>query len=178
MLIITKISLAAFILVTIAMAAKALGVLDKRYSDMIMLGALALQTIILGLLIIILIMKRRKLHGVKIIRYQLHDIFVKGDTNILSDNVSPTNPRKSALFKIFLEIENISETPEIGISKIGSGRVIPNIKDHIININSGMVNNNFIFDADIIVGPNEKINFRIKKDTVVKLFFLGEFYIP
>lgn len=100
------------------------------------------------------------------------------ETQIYFQNISSTNPRKSALFKVFLEIENVSEPPEIGISKDGVKRELPNIKDHIVNINSGKINENFIFDAELIVRPNENINFQVKKDAVIKLFFLGEFYIP
>lgn len=140
--------------------------------------SLIASLIIIVLIMIFILMRRQKFNGVKIIRYQFCDRSVKGDTNILPENISSTNPRKSALFKVFLEIENVSEPPEIGISKDGVKRELPNIKDHIVNINSGKIKENFIFDAELIVRPNEKINFQIKKDTVIKLFFLGEFYIP
>ena len=178
MFIITKISLAASLIMLMALASEMLGILDRRCADIIMFAVLAIQTVFLAILITIFVMKKRMTRGIRIIRYQLHDTLVKGETDILPENMSPTNPRKFALFKIFLEIENVSEAPEIGISKTGLGRVIPDIKDHIVNINSGIVENNFIFDADVIVRPGEKINFHIKKDAIVKLFFLGEIYIP
>lgn len=174
----TKLSLIAILIMLIALVSEIAGILDKRYSNIIMFGILAIQTVFLAIFVTIVIMKKRILNGVRIVRYQLHDTLVKGETDIIPENISPTNPRKSAIFKIFLEIENVSEIPEIGISKTGLGRVIPDIKNHIININSGIADNNFIFNADVIVRPGEKINFQIKKDTTVKLFFLGEIYMP
>lgn len=174
----SKLSLVATFILLIAFIAETFGILDRRYADMIMNVVLAVQLILLAILIVILIIRRKGINGVKMIRYQFSDRFVKGDTYILPEYVSTTNPRKSALFKIFLEIKDIREPPEIGISKIGAEQVVPDIKDHIVNINSGMIENSFIFDADIIVKPGEKINFQLKKDTIIKSFFLGEFYIP
>lgn len=174
----TKLSLAAILTVIITLFLETLDILDEKYSHIILFGIGVIQIVFLAIFIIIVIIKKRRMNGVKIIRYQLHDTMVKGETDILPENMSPTNPRKSAMFKIFLEIENISETPEIGIYKMSLGRVVPNIKDYIVNINFGKVDNNFIFNADVMVGPDEKINFQIKKDTIIKLFFLGEIYLP
>jgi len=177
MLTITKLSLVTSGIVIITLFARLFDILDERYSNMILIGSLLIQTFLLIIGTVILIIKTRKINVVKIPRYQLYGTMVKGDTNIIPENISPTNPRKRAIFKIFLAIENISDPPDIGIFKMNVGRNIP-IKDQIVNLNSGLVDNNFIFDADIIVEPGEKINFRLKKDTVVKLFFLGEFYSP
>lgn len=179
MFIITKLSLAAFLIVSMTIIAETTGVLDIRYARVILYSVLAIQTVLLAISTIIsIIIKKRRMHGVRIVRYQLHDTLVKGNTDILPENVSPTNPRKSALFAVFLEIENASETPEIGIFKMSIGDIAPGIKDHITRVRSGMIENSFVFHADVIVKPGEKINFQIKKDTTVKLFFLGEVYIP
>lgn len=180
MLIIGKISLTATLILMISVVASIFGILDNRYVKMIMYAVFVVQTMLLIIVIIILILKKRKMKGVRIIRYQLQNQPVKGETNIISEKISPTNPMKSTLFKIFLEIDNISEPPEIGIGiyKITTEKIIPDIKNHVVNINSGMVDHSFIFDADVIVRPEEQINFQVKKDTTIKLFFLGEFYVP
>lgn len=179
MFILTKLSLAAFLIVSATIVAEATGILDSRYSKIILYSVLAIQVVLLAIsTVIFIIIKKRRMHGVRIVRYQLHDTLVKGNTDILPENISPTNPRKSALFKIFLEIENVSEIPEIGIFKMDIGSVVPDIKDHITSVRSGMIDNSFVFNADVIVKPGEKINFQIKKDTTVKLFFLGEVYTP
>lgn len=118
------------------------------------------------------------MNGVKIARYKIDNRLVKGDVDMLPIYVFSTNPRKLALFKVFIEIENVKEPPEFEMFKMSAEKASQNITDHIVNINSGVIENSFIFDADIIVKPGEKINFRLKKDTIVKLFFLVEFYIP
>lgn len=178
MFIFSKLSLTASLILLIALIAETIGILDKRYLTMIMYIVLVIQVMIFVLLIVIVINRRGIINGVKMIRYQFSDRLVKGNTCILPEYISTTNPGKSALFKIFLEIKDIREPPEIGISKIGVETVTPDIKDHIIKVNSCIIDNSFIFDVDILVKPWEKINFQLKKDTTIKSFFLGEFYIP
>lgn len=178
MFIITKISLTSTLILAISVIAKMLGILDGKYVTMTLYVTLVIQALLLLVVIHILIIRRRKMTGIRIVRYQLHDTPVKGETNIIPEKIFPTNPRKSAQFKIFLEIDNVSEIPEVGISKIAAEKIILDINNHIININSSIVNHNFIFDADVIVSPGEEINFQIKKDTFIKVFFLGEYYTP
>jgi hypothetical protein len=178
MFILTKLSLIGNLIVLITFFAKIFGILEKRYADIIMIVIAIMQVLLIVTLIIMVIMRIRKSKFIKIIRYRLHDTLVKGETDIIPENISPTHPKKATLFKIFLEIENISEVPEMGISKTNFERGVLDIKDYIINVNAGILDNSFIFDADIMVKPGEKINFQIKKDTFVKSFFLGEFYIP
>ena len=176
MFFITKVSLVTSLIVLTTIFAEIIGILDKKYLIPILYVCMVIQIIILiGAFIVI--MRIRGIRGVKIIRYRLEDKFVKGETDIIPEYISPTNPGKLAMFKVFLEIDKMEEMPEFGLSKIGSIEK-KDIKEHIVNINSGIVNDHFIFDADIVVRPGEKINFRLKKDTTIKLFFLGEFYIP
>lgn len=177
MFIITRISLTTTSIMAMTVLAKLLGILDSRYANMIIYGGVAIHTILL-IIVIIVFIKTRRIHEVRIIRYQLHDKPVKGETNILPEDISTTNPRKYAIFKIFLKIDNVSEAPEIGIFKMAEEKFVPDIKKHIININTGMVDHSFMFDADVIVNPGEKINFQIKKDTIINTFFLGESYTP
>ena len=118
------------------------------------------------------------MNGVKIMRYRFSDRLVKGATNIIPENISPTNPKKPAIFKVLLEIRDVDEPPEFGIAKINIGAKTLKIEDNVSNIISGIADNNFLFSADIIVRPGEKINFQLKKDANVKLFLLGEIYIP
>ena len=180
---IVKISLIVTLALLVSTVARISGILDDGYISIIMDVLLIIQAVILSLLVAILIIKRQKMNGVKIVRYKFDNKFIKGNTDIIPECVSPTSPRKPALFKVFLEIDienikNMEEPPEFGIFKIGTGKAPQDIKNHIINANSGIIENSFIFDADIIVSPGEKINFRIKKDTIIKSFFLGEIYIP
>jgi hypothetical protein len=178
MYIFSKLSLAASIIILMAFVAGTLSILDKKYTNIIMIVAAVAQLVLLLVVMTIMMTGHSKIRGVKMTRYQFSNILIKGSDHILPMYVSTTNPRKSAVFKILLEIKGITEPPEITISKIGDARITSDINDHIVRVNSFTVGDSFLFDADIIVKPGEKINFGFKKDTLVKSFFLGEFYIP
>ena len=57
------------------------------------------------------------------------------------------------------------------------GEVINDIKNHILNFKIGTEKDILVCKGDIIVKPNEKINFKFKKDVKVKMFILEEVYI-
>lgn len=174
----SKLSLAANIIILMAFIAEMLNILDMKYVTIIIEIAVTIQLTLLFVLIVIITIGRREIRGVKITRYQFNDRFINGNDYILPEHVSTTNPRKSAMFKVLLEITYADEPPEIAISRKSVTSVTQDIKDHIINVNSGIIENSFIFDADIIIKPGEKINFQLKKDAIIKSFFLGEFYVP
>jgi len=178
MFVLTKISLVATFLVLTAIAARMLGILDKEYYETMMYTILAIQLIILSILVVIFILKRRKMKGVRIVRYKTENKFIKGDTNIIPEYISSTNTRKSAIFTVLLQIENVTIAPEITISKMLGEKKVTDIKNHIITVDAGMVENCYMFHADIISHPGEKINFNLNTDATLKLFFLGELYIP
>jgi len=174
----TRLSLVATFIVLTLITARMLGILEKKYYDTTMYVILAIQLIILVVLVIIFVLKRRKMSGVRIIRYQVQNKFIKGDTNIIPEYISSTNTRKSAVFTVLLQIENVTNTPEVVISKMMGEKKLTNIKDHIITVDAGIVENCFMFHAEVVSRPGEKINFNLSKDATVKLFFLGELYIP
>jgi hypothetical protein len=174
----TKLSLAAGFIILMAFVAEILSVLDSRYTAIIMVVAATIQMISLFVLIAIVIMRHREIRGVRIVRYQFSNRFINMNEYILPEHISITNPGKSAIFKIFMEAKHTNESPEIEISNMSVTEVISDMKDRIINNNSRVIDNNFIFDVDITVKPGEKINFQLKKDTFVNSFLLGEFYIP
>lgn len=179
MYIFSKISLlVASVTILTAFAAEILSILDKKYSTIIITIAAVVQLALLLLVMVAIMIKRRNINGVKMTRYHFNDRFIKGGDYILPGYISTTNPRKFAIFKILLEIKNIEEPPEIAISKNGVASVTQDMGGHIVNINSGIVEDSFMFDADVIVKPGEGINLKLKKDTLIKSFFLGEFYIP
>jgi hypothetical protein len=175
----TKLSLATTIIAGVTFIAKQLGILELKYVIIIAIILSSIQAIFIGMSIAILVRKYRKTCGVRIVRYQFNDRFVRGNDYMIPEHVSVTNPRKSALFKILLEIKYAGEPPEIIISKNNLASAASDIKNHIINVNSGVVeDSNLIFDADVIVKPGEEINLHISKDALIKYFFLGETYIP
>lgn len=174
----SKLSFAASVIILLAFTAERLGILNMRYTVIIAIIAAFIQAALLGILLGTAITKYKEKHEVKIVRYQISNKLINGGMYILPGHMSPTNPRKSALFEVFLEIEDVEELPNISVNKTSTGSVKQDMKDNIINVKSGIVNDNFIFSAGIIVRPDEKINFTIEKDARVKLFILGEIYVP
>ncbi len=180
MFLFTKISLTVLFVLTMTMVAEAFGILSQRYGHYIFFVGISIQIIILIFLVTMLLMKKNELkRGVKIIRHRIEDKYIKGDTDVLPSFIGATNPIKASIFKIFVEIKDFKDPPEFGMCKIGRNNAkISDISKHILNVRTGIIEGSFIFDADIIVRPDEKINFKFKNDANIKLFLVGELYIP
>lgn len=180
MMIFSKISIAITGIILITGIVNIIGVLNSEYTNLIMNIGLALQItllIIAGIIYVVARYYRSK--WVTIPRYTISDKCVKGDTDIFSKSLSSTNPRKKSIFSIYMEIKEFDELPEFGIEKTKiSGRMIQDINKHILNTNIGIQDGIFKFAADIIMSPNETINFKFRKDTKVDLFSVNEIYIP
>jgi uncharacterized membrane protein YcgQ (UPF0703/DUF1980 family) len=174
----SKLSLAACVAIAAAFVAEKFGILEMRYLVIIAIISATVQVILLIILMATVMTKYRKVSGVRMTRYKFCDRFIKGNENILPEHISTTNPRKSAIFKILLEIKYTGDLPEIVISKKGFASLATCKKNHDVNIHSGMLDDSLVFDADIAVKPGEEINLLLKKDALVKSFFLGEFYVP
>lgn len=176
----SKISLTILFVLTASLIAEILGFISKKNSDYIFLIGLSIQ-ILLFIIILISYTKQRDVlkRGVKIIRYKTENRFIKGNTDVLPSFISSTNPRKASIFKIFFEADKCEELPYFGILKIGKGNIGPDdLKKHLLNLRSGIMEESFIFDADILVKPDEKINFKFKDDINIKFLFIGEIYMP
>lgn len=181
MFLFTKISLTILFILTMAMVAEVFGILSRTYGTYIFFIGLSMQIIILITLATFIFIKKRKLkRGVNIIRHRIEDKYIKGDTSILPSFIGPTNPRKASIFKIYLEAKDFKESPDFSMCKIvkGSSEEMADIKKHILHVDTGVIDNLFIFIADLIVRPDEKINFKFKDDINIKTFFIGELYIP
>lgn len=179
MFLFTKISLTIFLILMVVLVAEIFGILDRTYGNYIFIVGLSIQIIILIILLTTLLVRNNKLkRGVKIIRYKIMDKYIKGGTELIPEYITSTNPRKSSIFKIFVEAEDFKDPPDFGMCKMGKGDINVDIKKHILGVRSGIIEKSFIFDADIIVGPDEKINFKFKDDINIKIFFIGELYIP
>lgn len=175
----TKITLAIFLTLIITGVAYIVGIIDQRYSDYVFFIGLVVQTIILTIIIIkILIGKNKLKRGVKIIRYKIIDKHIKGGTYIIPEYITPINPIRPSIFKIFIEADDFKESPDFTVCKVGKGNYNIGADKCILDIKKGIVEKSFIFDADIIVGPNEKINCKFKDDINIKTFFVGELYLP
>lgn len=177
----TKISLVVAFIIIIAAIAQIMGKLDAIYTSYILLVGLATQVAILIVFVATILIRRNELKkGVKIIRYKYEDRYIKGEENVLPKFITTTNPRKASIFKIYFEIKDFKELPDFGIYKIGKGDPdkTSDVKKQVLNVNTGISNDLFIFHVDMLVRPDEKINFKFKNDANIKIFLLGELYIP
>lgn len=142
---------------------------------------MAIQIILLVVFITLSLTSQGRLkRGVKIIRHKIEDKYIKGNTDILPSFIGSTNPRKATMFQIYIEAKDVKEDPRFNMRKIigrGSEKTI-DIKKHVLHVNTGIVDDLFIFVADMIVRPDEKINFKFENDINIKTFFIGELYIP
>lgn len=180
MLISTKISLAIFLLIMITTIAKIFGKLDSIYVIYIAVAGISIQILMIAINLV-LVLNRRKIlkNGVKIVRYRIEDKNIKGDTDILPEFITTTNPIRPSIFTIYIEAKDIITPPEFGIYKKGKENPgkISDLKKHLSNISASIRDNLFIFYADIIVRPDETINFKFKQDVNIKIFFIGELYM-
>lgn len=179
MFIITKISLASTFTMIIGIVLGTLGKLDDKYVNIIMNANIVIQILCFMIFAVLFIFFHNWPKGIKILRYKFEDRLIKGDTDIFQKPIFSTNPRRMAIFKIYLEADQFTEPPELDITKIGNyGKPSSDIHKHFLHIDSSIKENIFMFHADMIVMPNEKINFKFKKDTNIKTFLLGELYLP
>jgi hypothetical protein len=181
MFLFSKISLSIFFIITITVIAEALGILSKRYENYIIITGLSIQIIMLIIVIAALSKRKGRLNrGVKIIRYKIEDKYIKGDTDILPSFIGSTNPRKPTIFQIYIEAKDFKENPNFQMSKIirEGPEKLTDLKKHVLNVNAGVVGDLFIFVAELIVRPDEKINFKFENDINIKTFFIGELYMP
>lgn len=181
MFIYTKISLAVMFIIITTTIAEITGRLDVKYGPYIIFAGLIVQLIMLVILLWTLLKRKKYIrNGVKIIRYRFEDKYIKGDTDILPKFMTTTNPIKSSIFEIYLETKDFKCLSGFGIYKIEGDNPakMTDIGKHVLYANVDAVNDLFIFIANIIVRPDEKVNFKFGDDINVKKFFIGELYLP
>lgn len=176
----SKISIAITGIILATVIARIIGVLNNDYANLIISVGLAVQATMLIIFSIKYVIARYyRSKWVTIPRRTINDEYIKGDTDILPKSLSSTNPRNASVFSIYLEVKEFDEFPEFGIEKTKtSGKMTQDIGRHILNTNMGIKDGVFTFEADIIMSPNEVINFKFRKDTKVNIFSVKEIYIP
>lgn len=175
----SKLSLAILLILVITGVAYINDILDQKYVGYVFLIGLFAQSIILMLVVMrILVVKDKLKRGIKIIRYKMVDTYIEGGKYMIPEYIAPTNPTKPSMFKIFIEADNFGELPCFIMCKMGKGNYDIKQDESTFNAKRNIEEKSFIFDADILVGPDEKINCKFKDDINIKMFFIGELYIP
>lgn len=168
-------SIGIFFLMLLAAIAFYFKILDKRY----LIISLYANIIIQALVIILYILDRPdNTKNVRIMRYEFKNKIIRDD--MFPEYMSSTNPRNPTIFKIHLESEQfIKDDHEFYADIVGiNGKTIQDINSRIININSRIIKDVLIFDADIKMLPDEKINFKFREDMNIKIFTMEEMYTP
>lgn len=168
-----KISLGAIFLMVLGAIALYFKMLDRKYFEAIIYGNILVQ----GTVLFIRLKKRMiKQKDVEILRYQFKNRSIKEYTNIFPEHICSTNTRKPSIFKIYWDTNS---PQQFAIEMIGNnGKIISDIKSRIIYINTTKADKGItMFNAEIKVMPNEKINFQFRKDVNIELFTLKEIYI-
>lgn len=181
MFIFSKISLTILFISMMTIIAESFGILSQIYGNYILFAGIVIQIILLIAFIILSLTSQGRLkRGVKIIRHKIEDKYIKGNTDILPSFISSTNPRKATIFQIYIEAKDVKEDPHFNMCKIigGGPEKTIDIKKHVLHVNTGIVGDLFIFVADLIVRPDEKINFKFENDINIKTLFIGELYMP
>ena len=171
-----KISIGSFALMVLYLMTAHFMVLDKKYISFFIYVNIIVQAFIIAAYILL---RTNRSKDVKMVRYQFDNKFIKGDMSILPEHILSTNPRNTTTFKIHCEVSEFAkdDPPEFIIDIKGRhGQAIHDIKSHILNFKVGIEKDMLICNGDIIVRPNEKINFKFRKDVNVKIFTLEEVY--
>lgn len=110
---------------------------------------------------------------VKVIIPKVHisDKFVCANSNILENDITSTNPFRTCIFRISLEINNSME--QLGMSAvrlIDSKIVESTIKKRFVAKETYII--------DTVVGPKEIVNFKFDSDIDIKKLLIDELYVP
>jgi hypothetical protein len=116
---------------------------------------------------------------IDIARYTFEDKYVKRDTYILPEFVSPTNPNGECIFSVMIETKKSSHDskhvmPNICIDN-GDGL---NMEERILDVGHTDTEDMSLFHIVVILTHEEKMNIKFQKDVYIKFFFLGELYTP
>ena len=156
------------------MAASYFKILDKKY----FITILYINMMVQGLVIILYYLNgsNKKTKNVKIMRCEFRNKFIR---DLLPEYIYPTSPRNPAIFKIYLETDEFTKDDNDFFVDIigGNGETIQNVNSRVLYIKTKVATDIFVFNAEIKIFPNEKINFRFRKDANVKIFTMEEVYI-
>ena len=151
--------------------------LDKKYISFFLYTNTIIQALVIAAYVLLRINRQKHL---KIVRHQFENKFIKADMDIFPEYIFSTNPRNTTAFKIYCELSEFAkdDPPEFIIDIKGRyGQAIHDIKNHILNFKVEIEKDILICKGDIIVRPNENVNFKFRKDVTIKIFTLEEMYM-
>lgn len=170
-----------FVILLIAAAALAaaninmISLWQLLYIDIILVVIMAVMTIILTYRI-----HKAKTTGaapdfpeVKVVipKVRIDDKFLRANSELLKKNIISTNPFRTCIFRISMEINNSIEQLGMSAVRLRESRIVENtIKKSIVAKETYVI--------DTVVGPNEKLNFKFDNDIDIIKLFIDELYVP
>lgn len=173
-----KISTAIFWIVGfVSLIAYIFEMLSLKYAVMISLTVFILQLIIIAAFI----RKALKNPNMAIImakviisKGKITDKHVRGKDDIFRESVRSVNPRRDGIFRIILELAQEVEKGPLKFYVVRKCQ--SNTCEQEIDVIDPYKTKRHIFD--IAVDPEEKVNFKFNKDTMIKSFSVDELYMP
>lgn len=166
-------------IIVLAISIGTYGIANKKSISTILMVIVAIQ---ISLFIIFLVGHIRRYMAsiyvpIPILRFD--NRIVRGHTNISPEYICATNPNGSSTLNISFEIKDLQEYPEFGILKINKNLRIEDIEKEILKMEERITEDKVTrFNIDIIINPEEKINFQFDRDVNLRLFTVHEMYKP
>lgn len=110
---------------------------------------------------------------VKVIIPKAHvdNMFILANSDVLKKNIVPTNPFRTSIFRISMEINSSIEQLGISAIRLRGSRVIESTVKKNLTAKEAYI-------IDTVVLPNETINFKFDKDIDIKKMLIDELYVP
>lgn len=104
-------------------------------------------------------------------KVRIDDTFLKANSELLKNKIFSTNPFRSSIFRISMEINNSIEQLVLYAVRSRESETWENsIKKRV------EAKETYIIDT--IVGPNESLNFKFDNDIDIKKLLIDELYMP
>jgi hypothetical protein len=108
---------------------------------------------------------------VSIPKFQIENMSLSANSDLLKKSITPTNPFRVCVFRIYMEINNSAEQLNISAIRLIESKII----EDATKIKSALEG---MYVIDTVVGPRESINFQFDKDIFIKRLKIEELYRP
>ncbi len=150
------------------------------FRQMIIINAISITIMMIMLLFLLYRIHKMMTRGappnfpeVKVIIPKAHieDKLIPANSDILIKYIVPTNPFRSCIFRISMEITESIEKLNMSALRLREDEIIENTVEKRFLANG-------TYTIDTLVRPDETINFKFDKDIGIKKLFVDELYIP
>lgn len=109
-------------------------------------------------------------NGVPILRYDVSNKDVKSKSDLLLEGITPTNPHRTSLFNVHVEMDNNTDPLAMRIYKTK--------ENYVVGEAFTLLEPKTIRDLGILIKPEETFNFQFDNAGIVKKLSITEIYTP